>query len=173
MRLALIYRGRSLPIHLYSRDFVLIWHTGTSTLFCAVGVMGMLHEPSWDLFASAAFFGLCMVAFIREHLQPPFLRLDYGSFTWGVGNNQRKIPWAVVESFFVADHDGRKVVGWRYLPNTREDNQFFDFRGSVRGVHGRFYCTYGKKPEHLAALMNELCRSHHMTVAYLTSSHGA
>ena len=143
-------------------------------MFVVIGVMVMLTEPSWDIFGSVAFFSLCLTVFIHEHLQGyPCLRLDYGGFTWGLGTYQEKVPWTVVERFFVADCEGRKVVGWRYLPNTCEYEQRYAVRGSIRGVHGSFYYTYGKKPEHLVELMNELCRCHHMTVEYLEPSHGA
>ena len=101
------------------------------------------------------------------------MRLDYGGFTRSSGTYQEKVPWAVVERFFVADCEGRKVVGWRYLPNTREYEQRYAVRGSIRGVHGSFYYTYGKKPEHLADLMNELCRAYRMTAQYLAHSHHA
>lgn len=174
MRLARIYRERSLPIKLYSRNFALIFHTCTSTLFCVAGVMVMLVEPSWQTFGSLAFFSLCLAVFIHEHLQgSPFLRLDYGGFTRGSGTYQEKVAWAVVDRFFVADCQGRKVVGWRYLPNTREYQQLSVARGSIRGVHGSLYYTYGKKPEHLVELMNELCRCHRMVVQYLEPAQGA
>lgn len=174
MRLARIYRERSLPIQLYSRDFALICHTCTSTLFCVVGGMAMLVDPSWKLFGSVAFFGLCLAVFIHEHRQgSPFLRLDYGGFTTGTGKSQQQVAWAAVDKFFVADRQGRKVVGWQYLPDTREYEQFVSWQGCFRGVHGSFYYTYGKKPEHLADLMNELCRAYRMTAQYLAHSHHA
>lgn len=139
--------------------------------------MAMLVEPSWKLFGSVAFFCLCLAVFIHEHRQgSPFLRLDYGGFTRGSGKYhkyQQKVAWVVVERFFVADCQGRKVVGWRYLPNTPEYQQLSLGRGAVSGVHGSLYYTYGKKPEHLADFMNELSRAHRMAVQYLDYSHDA
>lgn len=175
MRLARIYRERSLPIKLYSRDVALIFHTCTATLFCVASVMTMaVAGPSWESLRGFIFFGLCLAIFIHQHhLGSPYLRLDYGGFTRGLGKSQQKVAWVVVDKFFVGDYQGRKVVAWRYLPNTPQYRQLSFGRGCVRGVHGSLYYTYGKNPEHLVDLMNELCRAHRMTAQYLAQSHHA
>lgn len=169
---ARISKERTLPIKLYQRDFVVMFHLHNSLIFCLLGFVALTKDLVVGL-QTLAFFGSCAAIFVWQlYNHTPTLRLDYGGFTTSYGAHQKGIPvaWASVDKFVVVKTYGKKRVGWRYTAGI--DHQQFWRPGPGDEYDATLPYRYGVSPKRLAALMNELCRCYRMTDDYLKSAEG-
>lgn len=168
MLLARISKERSLPIRLYQRDFVVMFHLHNSLAFCIMGLLVLTKDLVIAL-QTLAFFGSCAAIFIYQlRNQTPSLRLDYGGFTIKHGAKQQGVPvaWSAIDEFIVVKSGGHQVVGWCY--KTKDDHRHGFKRCSPDGkFDAALPYRYSVNPKKLAALMNELCRCYQMTKDYV------
>jgi hypothetical protein len=164
--LAKISNERSLPIILYANNVQTWLYIADAMTFC---IMSLLLKPTYWL--GFLFFGLCAAVLFREVRQSKiWLRLDYAGFTVGSRDREFQVPWHRVAEFVVVrSPQGKKVVGWCYLPPDDLRAHLLKRDRTHTTVDSTLPDTYGISAAKLAALMSELHRCYHLTERYLAS----
>lgn len=169
--LSRIFRAhtRALPITLYPNHWELRGHLASSIILMIGGALGLKDNFVMGAF-TIAFFGTCATVFILQmHPSKAYLKLDYKGFTVRSLHYTTRISWDTVAAFTPVQIQNQKFVRWTYTPEYVSQQANMAARAlSSHHLHGTLPNRYGMKPQQLAELMNNLCKSYRLAQYYQT-----
>jgi hypothetical protein len=130
------------------------------TAFVATGVWLSTVKGGWIPYLCIGFFGLGIpIALIELLPNSTYLRISPEELTFANMFRETKIPWNLVDSFFVVTmrQSGMKVhcmVGFNYVPGYDRARLGRRLSSALAQCEGALPDTYGKSADELADLLN-------------------